>query len=78
MNTKLEFKIASEYWENRNNTRFFRYEDILDNPHEQLETILIELGFSPTKDDLDRTLKEYPPRDVASHVNAYDKMDLII
>ena len=51
-----------EYWDRQSNVFTVRYEDLLQEPQALLQSILQEIGYCVTKEQVDRAVNRYPPR----------------
>lgn len=56
------WKNFHEYWNKQANTVTVRYEDLLERPHEILQTILGAIGYDVSDEKIDRAIQKYPPK----------------
>ncbi|MFI5342917.1 MAG: sulfotransferase domain-containing protein [Chlamydiales bacterium] len=71
------WKRFQNYWDNQKDVVTIRYEDILDNPSENLKTILLMINYKVEDADIERAVAKYPPEGfVLKHKDKFDPEDL--
>jgi hypothetical protein len=68
-----------EHWDYRTDVLTVRYEDLCEEPEKHLELILKTIGYTVSKQDIERALAKYPPsKGVLKHLPHYTEEDLEI
>ncbi|MFI5342915.1 MAG: sulfotransferase domain-containing protein [Chlamydiales bacterium] len=66
-----------QYWNKQKNVITIRYEDMLDNPTQELTKILQALQYKVTEEDIARAIAKYPPEgDIFKHIEHFYQKDL--
>lgn len=66
-----------EHWNTQPDVLTVRYEDLFENPHDVLKTIIEAIGYKVSEEDLHRAIKMHPPRgSILKHFSQYRQEDL--